>query len=202
MAIRAAIFEEDGHVYREPETKIVVPSVTQILSGCGLVSYNGVRQSVLDFKAQLGTEAHRACSYVAQGMLLDEVDERVLPYLSAYKDFADTKNWKPFLVSPEPKIGDINGSAIGFQPDEVGPLDGIETLLELKTTSDVYPSYGIQLAFYDLLLGGDRRQRVVLQLFPDGRYKLHEYKDRKDYEIVQCLVALHHWKANHGIKPE
>jgi hypothetical protein len=198
VAIVKALFESDGHVYRHPETKQVVTSVTQILSGCGLVSYGGIRQSVLDHKAILGTEAHSACSFIAQGLEVD-CDERVQPYVDGYRKFSETKQWKPLIVQPDPQIGQLNGSLVGFQPDEVGQLAGVETLLELKCTSDIYPSYGIQLAFYDMLLGDSPRQRRVLQLFPDGKFKLHVYDDRKDYEMVQCLLALHNWKILHGV---
>jgi hypothetical protein len=200
MPIKPALFEEEGHVYRDPDTKMLVPSVTQVLASCGLTSYNGVRQSVLDYKAQIGTEAHAACSLIAQGVEVD-CDPRVTPFVEGYRVFAELKKWKPIVIQPAPAIGEIDGMPCGFQPDEVGMLDGHEALNELKCCSDDHVAHGLQLAAYDMLMGGEPRLRVVTRLIPENTppFKLKPYKDRSDYTIFKAALAITHWKLNRGL---
>lgn len=201
MAILKAIFEEQGHVYRHPETKAVVPSVTQILAANGLVNYNGVRKSVLEHKADLGTEVHFCCALVDKGEDLADyqIDERVLPYVDAYMEFKRLMKWQPFIVQPEPMIAEVCGMLCGFQPDAVGMVDGAETILELKTISVVGPALQIQLAGYDSCMGSPRRKRMAVQLLPDEKFKIHEFNDSSDYGVFQAALALTWFRLNKGL---
>jgi hypothetical protein len=201
--MRKADFTDEGHIYRDAETKLVVPSVTQVLASCGLISYDGIKASVLEQKSVIGTEAHAACSYIAQGIEVD-CDPRVEAYVEGYRIFAEMKKWKPMVIQPEPMIGEIDGMPCGFQPDEIGFLDGVEAINELKTCSDVHPAHALQTAAYDLLMGDGPRLRFATQLIPGANppFKLHFYKDRNDYMVFRSALAITHWKANHGIKSE
>ncbi len=206
--IRIAVYDDEKHAYVDSVTKALAPSVTQCLAAVGLVSYDGVRKEVLERKSAIGIEAHRACSFLAKGLEIEDIDPRVSPYLDGYREFAEKKKWKPFVIQPEPRISDINAMPVGFQPDEVGALDGQETVLELKTTADVGTHMGVQLAGYDLCMDAPRRKRVVLQLFPDGKFKLFEdteknskvFDGQSDYMMFNCAVFTVYFKHNRGIQ--
>lgn len=199
MKIRKAIFEAEQHIYRDPLTQVVVPSVTQILGASGLINHNGIRKDVLQHKGQIGTEVHFCCALVDNGEdLADwEVDLKVLEYLDQYAELKRLLAWRPTMIENGdigPAIADINGMLVGFKLDRVGMLGDREAVVEIKCTTTVEPHMGVQLAFYDLCLGPPRRKRAVFQLFPD-KFKLHEdsEKDSKvfypgDYEM--CLSAL------------
>lgn len=205
--IRKAEYSEEKHRYVDPLTKKLVPSVTQVLAAEGIVRYDGVSQEVLNKKSIIGSQADIAISFIEQGFELEEVDPRVQPYVDAYRDAKVKLQWNPFLIQNGvmgPAIADVNGMPVGFCPDQVGLIAAEEYVGEVKCTAEVYPSMGVQLAGYDLCLGDKRRRRLVLQLFPTGRFKLWDEKevkvfDRNDYTMFQNALGMVWWKHQRGI---
>lgn len=194
--IHSAKFSEEDHSYRDPEKdNILVPSVTQVIQLGGMCSYGMVKKSVLDAKAALGQQAHKAAAYVDLDYEIEDIDPRVKPYLDAYEDLKVKMDWKPLMVENGElgaSIAEVSGMLVGFCADRVGMLCGEETVAELKTTSDVGPHMGVQLAGYDLCLGqpegAPKRRRVVLQLFDDGTFKVWDEKDAKVFHPQDVMA--------------
>jgi hypothetical protein len=209
VAIVKALFESDGHVYRHPETKQVIPSVTQLRDHFGLgQDYSHVDGETMQLARDLGTEVDNAICLIERGFELDQVDERVMHCIEGYLSLKEKFGWKPTLVhngETGPAISEVNGMPVAFCTDLVGTLQGEEAVVELKRTSGVGPGIGFQLSGYDLCLGAPRRRRVVFQLLP-GSFRLHDDREKnsrvfspQDYVMFQASLALYWFKSNRGL---
>lgn len=203
MAIRPAKLQTDGHIYSCPDSGLVVPSVTQVLMSVGLVDYRFVKEAVLNHKSDIGSEVHDLCSFIDRGENLSEYeyDPRLQPFLDSYHEFKTAKNWRPTLIEYGPNIADVAYMPVGFTVDRVGMIDSEESVAELKCTATDQPSHSIQLAGYDMCLGGGkRRARYAIRLQPDGKMaKLSRYKDQSEYGVFLSALTITHWKRNHGL---
>lgn len=207
--IRKADFEYQSHVYRDPESHMVIPSVTQIRDHFGLGhNYDAVDGETMDFARDLGNEVDRTICLIEQGVELEEVDPRVSACIDGYMSLKAKVSWKPTMIhngEMGPAISEINGMPIAFCTDMVGLLNGEECLVELKRTSTIGPGAAFQLAGYDLALGGPRRRRVVFQILP-GKFKVYDSQDRdskifssQDHAVFQSALALFWYKHNRGL---
>lgn len=203
MATATFTFDEAAHVYRDG-TGMVVPSVTQCLKACGLVSFDGINPQVLERKRQLGTLVHKVTELYDNGEPLDEfeIPEQVWEYVTGYVNFREDCGFAPSLVEVR-MLGEVNGMAYGMQPDRTGEICGLMHVIELKCGAAEHPAWGVQLAAYDMGLYGPKSKlsRAAVQLgpqFPRG-YKIHAYEDRTDYQTWQCSLALTIWQKNKGL---
>src|ERR1700756_3197912 len=131
MTIRAASYQEDGHLYSE--NGLIVPSVTQVCQSVGLYSLDGIPNGVREFKADLRTEVHAVTALLDRGENLDEydIDPRILPYVDSYREFKAAQKWTVSLVEYGPFIADVGSMPVGFRLDRVGVLNGGENIAEL-----------------------------------------------------------------------
>jgi len=44
-----------------------------------------------------------------------------------------------------------------------------------------------------------KAHRGALQLFPDGKYKLHEFKDPSDFAVFLSLLNVYRFKERHSL---
>lgn len=193
-------FVPETHEYFN-ERRVLVPSVTQILAGVGLVDYSQVRDEVLERKAEIGVAAHAACHYFDEGDLnLTSLDPVVLPYVNAWVLFRQECRFNLELVEHQ-GIAVVDGMEYGFKLDRLGMLNGRPTLLEIKCTAAVEMSWGPQLAGYDLATRATTKTamlRVAVHLKPNGKYKLERYDDPRDYQIFKWALGITHWKLAKG----
>jgi hypothetical protein len=97
-------FFEDGHRY--VAGSIALPSVTQILRGCGistdfdaLVREGKLKAAELAEKRELGRAVHAAAHYYDEGALVRTgLDPRIEPYLQAWVDFREQTGFTPALL--------------------------------------------------------------------------------------------------------
>jgi hypothetical protein len=185
----------------------VIPSVTQIIKEFGLVNFDMVPPDVLARKAQLGKLVHQACHFWDENDLSEEgLHPEVAARLEAYKAFRRDTGYTP-TVHEFQKIGEVYGMKYGMQFDSMGYPAGPDHgywLVDIKNGATASPAWGLQLAAYDMAMPATKftpkpRKRIAVQLFADGRYKLHTYSDPKDYQIFQSLLALSAWKRNKQI---
>jgi hypothetical protein len=131
---------------------------------------------------------------------LDEgsVDERIVPYLAAWKKFRADTGFVPEAIEHQ-----LHNARHGF----AGTLDRIGTMprrarravLDIKTVSRLHRAVGVQLAAYRDSWnrsnpGVQIADRYAVQLAADGTYKLEEYKDQSDWPTFLALLNVHHWK--------
>jgi hypothetical protein len=194
-------FDPETHCYRMLGGQ-VVPSVTQALGAAGLIDFSMVDQEVLERKALLGKLVHQACHFYDENDLPEELPEEVAERLEGYKKFRAESGYRPERNEVR-MIGMVHGIRYGMQFDSVGLLNGLPTLVDLKTGAQESPAWGVQLAGYSLGLSKPLHtgayQRVVAHLKPGGRYKAHTYKDPGDAYIFIAALAIATWKQNHGI---
>lgn len=195
-------FHEPTHTYTLDGVNL--PSVTTILRP--LYSFNGVPEHVLQAKAALGTAVHRACELLDNDDLDQESDEGkaglapIAGYLAGYVKFK--AEVRPVVLENESRL---------FHPVHryAGTIDRRYTInrdlwdVDLKSTVAMSPVVGLQTAAYSELFkaNGDRRRprRGALQLFPDGKYKLWEFKDPSDIAVFLSLLNIHRFKERHSL---
>jgi hypothetical protein len=177
-------FRFDRTTHRYSVGRRAVPGITSVIRAAGHSDYEWVTAEAM----RRGTAVHAAT------LAHDLGDDPLLPpewqpYLWAYLEFRRAVRcvWSEL---EQPRVE----RALGFAgtPDRVGIVSGRPALLELKTAASgqAVPWHGIQTAAQDMLLGGVRgqRQRLVVYLMPDGRFRLREHTDPRDY--LQFLEAL------------
>jgi hypothetical protein len=182
-----------------------VPSVTQVLHSAALsADYAAVEPEVLERKRIIGEYVHKATQYLDEGTLdLESVDPQVQPYLAAYEKFIKDSDFRPRLIEHR-LVGNINGMLCGGTVDREGMMAGKRWIIDLKCIERLYPSFGLQTAGYELLLPKPitppfRYIRAVLQLKPNGSYKLTTYADPADFDVFRAALAVTVWKTNHGM---
>jgi hypothetical protein len=191
-------FIEETHTYKL-NNDLIVSSVTEILTGCGLIDTTWYRKE----HAFRGRAVHKSLLYYLQC----DLDERTLspgivPYLDAFKLFQQHVKLEPKLELVEKPM--IHPTLLfAGTPDMPCELNGSPALIDFKTCPAL-PHHGIQLAAYKILLRDVAdfhvRSRYVLQLKPDGKYKLHEFKDRNDERVWLSCLAIYNWKKLKGGK--
>jgi hypothetical protein len=179
----------------------VIPSVTQCLDACGIVDYSHVPQPILDHKAEVGTAAHAACWYHDEGDLnIETIDPEISGYLVGWQKFRNETGFTPRLIERR-GIHATNGMQYGYTLDREGELYGRDTLIEIKCTASVEPSWGPQTAAYEIALraiDGKTRQRVAVHLRPAGSYGLVALRDVNDYQVFSWALGLETWKRQKG----
>lgn len=180
-----------------------VPSVTQILERAGLICYDGIPDSVLEHKAEVGTAAHAAAHYFDEGDLeISSVDDEAMPYLDGWIKFRKETGFVPTGMEQR-GIATVDGMEYGYTFDREGILSGYPTLLEIKCTAGVEISWGPQTAAYEMALraqDGKARRRVAVHLKRTGEYSLIKLSDVKDYQIFKAALAMECWRQSKGVR--
>jgi hypothetical protein len=118
------------------------------------------------------------------------VDPEIMGYVEA---------WINFLIGSEFVPSSIEQIVFHEQLQYAGRLDRIGSMYQDKTpwvidikTGPCKPWHGVQLAAYAACLDQPHR-RAVVQLLPNGIYKVHEFKDRNDWKLFQACLSV--WNA-------
>lgn len=83
----------------------------------------------------------------------------------------------------------------GGRPDRVGRIYGLQGVLEIKTTAGVDHAHEIQTALQVILAGyghavpREQWWRGALYLRPDGKWKLLEHRNRRDFDEADRILA-------------
>jgi hypothetical protein len=195
--IPGGFFDADAHVYYD-EGMCRVPGTTSLLEAAGMVCYAGIPEAILNRKAQIGTAAHAASYYYDEGDLNEStVDPVVLGYVDAWKRFRRESDFEPEFIEYR-GVSEGEGMKYGWTLDRTGLLLKRRSLLELKCTANVEPSWGPQMAAYEMAsrrLGKDAgpfRRRVAVWLKPNGTYRLISYNDVQDYQVFKLALRCHY----------
>lgn len=178
----------------------VIPSVTQVLADCGLSPDYPEQQR--QFYLNRGTAVHRACELLVAGKLdKTNTDPRLHGYVDSFDRFLQRTGFKPDLI--EHRVWS-EAYLVGGSLDYCGPLNGAQTILDLKS-GDPSAAAALQTAAYAFLLkeshGLVATRRLTLRLDPDGgEPKPEEYHDYvSDIQIFLSATAVWHWRKNHGL---
>ena len=211
-------FLEATHTYRDPKGN-VVPSVTQLIKGAGLIDYSHIRQDVLQHAAWRGKMVHQAISLLNNGEdLWSEytVPDECVPYVQAYELFRRECDYQQHGAYNEHRMmAEVDGELVAGTLDNLGMIWGNEVaIIEAKATAAVHPCWGVQTAGYEALVRATddafRRlelKRYALQLKPTGKYRLVPQEDAGDHDAFVMAARRHRseqyldaWKAKYGLK--
>ena len=155
-----------------------LPSVTQVLTPWA--DFSHVNPDVLAHAAARGTEVHRACAAMAQGLWVAPVTEEAIGYIASFQAWSRAVVQDVLLVEAE-----LADKALGFRghPDLICRIWGDSglTLVDLKTPASRSPLWRVQLAAYKRLAIVNYfnvRRVMSLRLKRDGsRPIVDEYTD-------------------------
>lgn len=198
MAVAAAeaafAFDEKAHVYTLGGQRL--PGVTEILKGLGIIDYRWAQERDLI----RGQAVHLACKYLAENCLdWTSVDPSIRGYVEAYQKFLKDTSFLP-QVCEKPMFNLIY--RFSCTPDQIGVLNGRDTICEIKTGSTP-PWVGLQTAAQALAYKPDgwmKVDRVCLELRADGSNRLTECLDLSDGGVFLSAVSVFTWKLIKGIE--
>lgn len=207
-ARRVLTFDAHRHEYRVDG--IVKPSVTELLEAAGLtVDYRAIPAAVLLNARMRGIHVDACCDLYDDGDLdWSTVHSDAVPYVQAWGRFCAEQGYEPAasqvqLYHPE---HDYCGTA-----DSVGTVGRRWVLVDRKATTKVAASYGCQLAGYAMPgiecaehagelvpVPWPPPARAVVQLRPDGSYRVVPYDEPDDVAAFLGAIALHRWRTARG----
>ena len=192
-------FDELIHQYKYDGA--VVPSVTQILKGVGMIDFSNVPSHLLDQACKFGTAAHKATELYDLGTL-DEaaLDLNLRPYLDGWIKFKKDTGFEVVTIE-QMYFSSIYRFA--GKPDRIGRIDGVLTIPDIKTSFEISPANAIQLSGYEMLVAEsmvikEKIQRMTVLLTPDGNYKIEVYKGKSDSNIFLAALSVYNWRAKNG----
>lgn len=200
------LFDEPSHTYTWQGRR--VPGITSLMEP--IHSYDGVPDWILERKAEQGKAVHLACQhYDTLGddgtPILHEpsLSENVRPYVEAWKLFR--KEHTGAIRMNEVPLFHC-GLGYAGTPDRQMEVDTPDDVVEIKTTSQLFNAVGVQLAAQKALFQANNPvmkptgKRFAVQLKPDGRYILKEYKSPNDFPTFIALLTTANWMARFGNK--
>lgn len=177
--------EENGKKVRVPGTTTITgvlakPVLKYWANKIGLQGID-VRKYV-DAAARVGTLAHEMVEYYLAGERLDLSDytpNEVKGAKRAFRKFivwAKPHNIKPLLLE-YPLVSKTH--RFGGTIDFYGDLDGLPTLLDIKTSKALYPEHFLQVAAYALLLEANDHYVARVYILRIGRDEGEGFEERK-----------------------
>jgi len=170
---------DENHVYHVDGR--IVKGVTSIIKACGLMSTQWSSQWHMD----RGTAVHRAVHLLE----IDDLDPAsVEPIIEPYLDA-----WKAFKLETDYQGHEYE--QIVYHPtyqyagtlDQTGVLNGRTCLIDLKTGSH-QSWWSIQCSAYNAV--AKMQDRYSLELHDNGKYKLIQHKDKRDFQrFLACLTV-------------
>jgi hypothetical protein len=178
---------DKGHIYMLEGERI--PCVSDLCRFLHREIYKEAPIWQLEAAADRGTKVH-AATEVLDKTGQAEIEDEYLPYLKAYALFRQEHDAQWELIEHSdyhPQL--MYAGTI----DRYGLVDGIKTLVDLKTTYQVYkPLCGASLNLYRMILearGKQVERLAILHLRKDGSYKLMWFD--ADDSVPMALITLH-----------
>lgn len=189
-------FDEVTHTYRI--RGVVVPSVTQVLQGAGLVDWTYASE----WARERGSLVHKAIALeLAGGLDWDSVDESFHPYISA--ELQVIKDLDLEVIDSELRLFSPTYGTAGTLDRVVRSRQSGDLWLWDTKTGPVVPAYGLQTAAYSEMyheMTGQRvKRRYGLRVNADGTYELIPFTDRQDIVNFHAALRVVQWKREKGL---
>lgn len=187
-------FTEENHEYKFDG--IVVPSVTQVIKGAGLVNFDYVSKELLEEKADLGSKVHKTTELYDMGILdLDELHPTLKAYLDGWINFKKDFGFTHTEIETEyyhPKY------KFAGRLDRVGMINGKLSIVDIKSGAK-HKSHSIQTAAYQLLYDfkpkkEQIKKRYAVYLSETG-YKVEEHTNVTDRNIFLAALTIFNYKG-------
>jgi len=179
-------FDEAAHTYSVNGQR--KPSVTQILKP--LVDFSMINPDVLEAKSALGRRVHLATELDDDGSLDESsVGDDVAPYLAGWRQFKEDTG--ALVLMSEQRVYHPGSNYCGTL-DRVLAFAGNDWLIDIKSSTVVHKAVGPQTAAYlEALAPGRPMRRGVVQLRPDGTYRLRELESPRDWVTFQACNLIY-----------
>jgi len=196
-------FEESGHKYSVNGCEY--PSVTRILADMGLTSYEWIARRYRD----RGKAVHEGCRLVSTGEWdPDGTTSEIVPFIRAYKGWADTSKVYPVLVEQPIYCHSMRYAGTLDLWGTTGEKGEVTILSDIKAGKPA-PGAEFQLSLYDYALseltGVGTDILMALWLREDGTAQdcvVDSKKRRRNLQLALGAVQLWHWRNQHGLLPK
>jgi len=176
-----------------------LPRVTEILRSEGLSDFSMVPMSIMEPAQKFGTAVHKATELWDKETLdVSILSEPLVPYLNGWKKFLSDFNG--IFIVPEFIEKSFISKKWGFRgtPDRIVLIDKKTILVDIKTSTGMYPSTSVQTAAYQILVeentGLRIKERWGIQLNEQGEYKITPYTKISDRTVFLSALNLYKWK--------
>lgn len=195
-------YEIDGKMYPSVTTALSIIHKPQLEQWRGNVG-NEEADRVMHEAADIGTEVHSYCDLINSGITDFTVPDELSPIVDAYKHWF--KSAVKEVISTETLIVSHRYQYAGrFDLLAILKGDKLPTVVDIKTSRDIYPDMGLQLAAYQQGLkeaGIKANRRLILHLdkITKGKSKTKEYRDHAR-DLNMFLYALELYRYFEGGK--
>lgn len=180
--------DEASHTYRDISGRIV-PSVTGILAAAGIIE----TEWFSDYARIRGLAVHKAIELLERGTLdPDSISDGVAPYLESWKNFKKDTDYQ--CRGTELKIYHKRYRYAGTI-DQIGEVFYATCLLDIKTGVEQH-WWALQTAAYNEI--AKCKHRFSLQLKSDGKYRLIEHTNKRDFQVFLACLTVAGWKKQIG----
>jgi len=182
---------------------MIKPRVTGIMQAEGLIDFSMVRQDIMERAQVFGTAVHKAAELWDLGTLdINNLDPAIVPYLEGWKNFLKDYG---LTFTPEEIEHRLVSKRYGFggTPDRWHTEKGL--LVDIKSTTAMYPATAIQTMAYQMLIEESLKikikKRIGVQLTgePGKGYKIAPYKDTSDKSVFLSCLNVYRWKQRKGL---
>ncbi len=188
-------FREHDHTYWLDGERL--PGVSNIISP--LVDYSMVPKDTLEYKAELGTEFHRAIHlYLNNELDLASLDEALVKPMEGFKKWLTGKPEEEELIYTNCELGIMEKPVYHESLKYAGTPD-------LVTSNCIYDwklrpynpiSDPLQMAGYEHLVGGRERQKWVISFDLFGNFRQHLTNKRQAWPIFRRLLERWIWEQD------
>jgi hypothetical protein len=191
-------FDDVNHIYTYNGT--VIPSVSELMKRAGLTTdYSMVNPDVLEKARRRGLRVHEITEILDRGDSPDlsiverDIYDDVMRMVHAYGRFKS--DYKPELIENEKRLvyfwEDADYPVYGGTMDRVFRIDGVEYTGDIKCTSTMPVSVGVQTEMYDRMRRGGGNL-MALRLDKQGGYHVWSLIRSEDREESERLRNITH----------
>ena len=167
-------FDETTHTYTD--SGVVLPSVTHICRFYQVDTIANAKPWLRDIAADRGSRVHAYTVCLDYGETLEGIDPDCIGYVKAYQRFLS--DYRPNWTHVEHIMGSKDAGYAGTA-DRMGQIDGINCILDIKTTSKLHKAaVKAQLQGYADLAQRDgfiAYRLLALLLDKGGTYRIYDF---------------------------
>jgi len=176
--------------------------VTHIIQSVFPTDFSHVPDNVLQNAIDFGNAIHLMCALYLKGTLDEKtLDSQLLSYLTQFRKWIVDSHIE--VLGHEKQLVSSKYNYRGT-PDIWGKIKGRLCVVDIKSTSTISKTIGLQLSAYELLvkesIGGNVQycDRYVLRLFPD-KYEFLPIKRKSDMSAWLATLTIFNYSKEVGI---
>jgi hypothetical protein len=189
-------FNDEKHIYKLDG--LVIPSVTQIMHGSGLVDLEWISQEILDNTSDLGKKVHKTTElYDKETLDVKVLHPTLKNYLDGWIKFRKDFNFTPAEIELQ-LFHELYKYA--GRIDRIGLIGKELTLLDIKSGTK-QKSHQIQTMGYKLLYDQNKKKpeqikrRMIVYLSEEG-YKTEQHNNDTDRNIFLAALTISNYKRS------